>query len=56
MTDNRPDRVVVDDPAPVTEKEREAARALFEERGPIANVGRRSFPRSHRGEGFNYVD
>lgn len=28
----------------------------FEERGPIGHVGRRSIPRSHRGEGFNYVD
>jgi len=30
--------------------------ALFEDRGPIGHVGRNSIPRSHRGEGFNYVD
>ena len=30
--------------------------ALFEDRGPIGHKGRNSIPRSHRGEGFNFVD
>jgi hypothetical protein len=29
---------------------------IFEDRGPIGHVGRNSIPKSHRGEGFNYVD
>jgi len=33
-----------------------AGAALFEDHGPVASVGRRSFPRSHRGEGRNFVD
>jgi len=33
-----------------------AADALFEDRGPIGHKGRNSIPRSHRGEGFNFVD
>ena len=32
------------------------AAAMFEDRGPIGHKGRNSIPRSHRGEGFNYVD
>lgn len=56
----RADRVIVDDPhcAPggVSDAQRDAARALFEHHGPTASVGRRSFPRSHRGEGRSFVD
>lgn len=32
------------------------AAELFEDRGPLANIGRKSIPRSHRAEGFNHVD
>ena len=56
----RGDRLVIDDPhcAPggVTAEQRQAARALFENRGPIGHVGRDSIPKSHRAEGVNYVD
>lgn len=45
----RADRLVIDDPHAVVA-------ALFEDRGPIAHVGRNSIPRSHRGEGVNFVD
>lgn len=57
---NRGDRVIIDDPhskpGGVTEEERAKARAMFEDRGPLASVGRNSIPKSHRGEGVNYVD
>jgi len=40
-----------------SDAEVEAAKASFEERRkPIASVGRNSIPKSHRGEGVNYVD
>jgi hypothetical protein len=35
---------------------REHARRFFEPTKPIAGVGRNSIPKSHRGEGLNYVD
>lgn len=42
------DRMTVVDPR--------AGEALFEPTKPIAQVGRNSIPKSHRGEGLNYVD
>jgi hypothetical protein len=36
--------------------ERAAARALFEDRGPVGHGGRYSIPKSHRAEGTNFVD
>jgi len=48
MSGNRADRVIVDDPR--------AGEALFEPTKPLASVGRNSIPKSHRGEGVNYVD
>lgn len=60
MSGNRGDRVIVDDPhckpGGVTEEERAAALAMFEPTKPVAQVGRNSIPKSHRGEGLNYVD
>jgi hypothetical protein len=40
-------------PAPTPEA---PADPLFEDRGPLAQVGRNSIPRSHRGEGHNFID
>jgi len=42
--------------AGMTDVARAAARESFEDHGPTAGEGRRSFPRSHRGEGRNFVD
>lgn len=62
MSGKRADRVIVDDPheESIPESDIAAARAkassLFENLKPLASVGRNSIPKSHRGEGLNYVD
>jgi len=56
LSGNRADRVIVDDPAPVSpEEHKRIADKFFAKSYPVGK-GRRSIPRSHRAEGHNWID